>query len=468
MIKERFSLFRRLMAMGDACVVCAAFFIAYFLRDSVSAIYPLRAYLKMLPVVCLVWVIFLYSFKMYGSIRTLRKPELFGIIIKSSLAGFITFSGLMYLYKLTHISRIFVVMFFLISTLLIILEKVLLIVFFRHIRRKGLNYRNILVVGTGKRAKNFIDIVHRHKEFGFKIIGMVDEDASKKGEVLYGYKVLGILNDMIEIIHSNVVDEVIFIVPRAWLGKIEHIMHFCENEGLKVHVSVDYFELKLSSARLGELYGMPLLTFDTTPSLLEHLLIKRLADVAVSAVLLIILAPLFLLTAILIRLTSPGPVFFRQERCSLNGRRFTLYKFRTMVKGAESQLKDVLSLNEMDGPVFKITNDPRITGLGNFLRKFSIDELPQLYNVFKGDMSLVGPRPPIPAEVDKYDSWQRRRLSMRPGLTCLWQVNGRNKITDFNTWARLDLEYIDNWSLWLDVKLLFKTFPAVILASGAK
>ena len=139
-----------------------------------------------------------------------------------------------------------------------------------------------------------------------------------------------------------------------------------------------------------------------------------------------------------------------------------------MVKGAESQLKDVLSFNEIDGPAFKITNDPRITGLGKLLRKFSIDELPQLYNVLKGDMSLVGPRPPIPAEVEKYDSWQRRRLSMRPGLTCLWQVNGRNKITDFSTWARLDLEYIDNWSLWLDVKLLFKTFPAVILASGAK
>ena len=376
MIKERFSLFRRLMALGDACVVCAAFFMAYFLRDTVSTIYPLMVYLKMLPVVCLIWIIFLYSFKMYGSIRTLRKPELFGIIIKSSLAGFITFSGLMYLYKLTPISRIFGVMFFLISTLLIILEKVLLIVFFRHIRRKGLNYRNILVVGTGKRAKNFIDIVHRHKEFGFKIIGMVDEDASKKGEVLYGYKVLGILNDMIEIIHSNVVDEVIFIVPRAWLGKIEHIMHFCENEGLKVHVSVDYFELKLSSARLGELYGMPLLTFDTTPSLLEHLLIKRLADVAVSAVLLIILAPLFLLTAILIRLTSPGPVFFRQERCSLNGRRFTLYKFRTMVKGAESQLKDVLSLTKWTVRYLKLPTTPGLPGWVIFCANLALTNYP--------------------------------------------------------------------------------------------
>lgn len=468
MIKERFSLFRRLMILGDVCVISASFFLAYFLRDAVSALYPLRDYLKMLPVVCLIWIILLYSFRMYGSIRILRKPELFGIILKSSLGGFITFSGLMYLYKLTHISRIFVALFFIISTSLIILEKTLLIIFFRQIRRKGFNYRNVLVVGTGKRVKNFIDIVRNHKEVGFKIIGLVDEDAVKKGEVLYGYKVLGTLNDMIEIAHTNIVDEVIFIVPRAWLGKIEPVMHFCESEGMKVHVSVDYFELKLSHARLGELYGMPLLTFDTTPSMLEHLLVKRLLDAFISGLLLVVLAPFFLLIAVLIKVTSTGAVFFKQERCSLNGRRFTLYKFRTMVTGAESQLKGVLSLNEMDGPVFKITNDPRITGLGRFLRKLSIDELPQLYNVFKGDMSLVGPRPPIPAEVEQYDSWQRRRLSMRPGLTCLWQVNGRSKITDFNTWARLDLEYIDNWSLWLDVKLLFKTFPAVLFGSGAK
>lgn len=468
MIKERFSLFRRLMVLGDVCVISVSFFLAYFLRDNISALYPLRVYLKMLPVVCFVWVIFLYSFKMYGSIRILRKPELLSIIFKSALGAFITFSGLMYLYKLTHISRTFATLFFVISTSLIILEKTLLIIFFRYIRRKGFNYRNILIVGTGERVKHFIDIIRNHQEIGFKIIGLVDEDTVKKGETLYGYKVLGTLNDIIEIVHSTIVDEIIFIVPRAWLSKIEPIMHFCENEGLKVHVSVDYFELKLSHARLGELYGMPLLTFDATSSLLEHLLVKRLFDVFISGLLLIVLAPLFILLAILIKVTSTGAVFFKQERCSLNGRRFTLYKFRTMVAGAESQFKEVLALNEMTGPVFKITNDPRITGIGKFLRKFSIDELPQLYNVFKGDMSLVGPRPPIPAEVEQYDSWQRRRLSMRPGLTCLWQVNGRNRITNFNTWAKLDLEYIDNWSLWLDIKLLFKTFPAVLFGSGAK
>jgi len=188
----------------------------------------------------------------------------------------------------------------------------------------------------------------------------------------------------------------------------------------------------------------------------------------VSSAVLIFLSPLFLAIAIAIKATSKGPVFFRQERCSLNGRKFTLYKFRTMDSDAELKQGELLERNEMKGPVFKIEDDPRITSVGKVLRKFSLDEFPQLWNVFEGDMSLVGPRPPIPAEVEKYESWHRRRLSMRPGITCLWQVGGRNKITDFDEWTKLDLEYIDKWSLWLDFKILFKTIPVVALGIGAK
>ena len=180
------------------------------------------------------------------------------------------------------------------------------------------------------------------------------------------------------------------------------------------------------------------------------------------------MAPVFIITAIIIKATSKGPVFFNQERSGLNGRRFILYKFRTMVVDAETRLKDLLSSNEMNGPVFKMTQDPRITKIGKILRRFSIDELPQLWNVFKGDMSIVGPRPPIPEEVKNYDYWHRRKLSMRPGITCLWQVGGRSKITDFSEWMRLDLKYIDNWSLWLDCKILLKTIPTVLFGIGAK
>jgi len=210
-----------------------------------------------------------------------------------------------------------------------------------------------------------------------------------------------------------------------------------------------------------------LLTFESTPDKLWHLWVKRLFDIVFSFIALIILAPIFAIVAIMIKATSKGPVFFKQERGGLNGRKFMLYKFRTMVVDAEAKLKDVLAYNEMDGPVFKLTNDPRLTKVGKFLRKFSVDELPQLWNVLKEDMSIVGPRPPIPAEIDKYANWQRRRLSMMPGITCLWQVKGRNNI-DFEAWMRFDLEYIDNWSLWLDCKIILQTIPVVLFGIGGK
>lgn len=177
---------------------------------------------------------------------------------------------------------------------------------------------------------------------------------------------------------------------------------------------------------------------------------------------------LFLIVAAAIKFTSKGPVFFRQKRCGLNGRVFTFIKFRTMVKGAEEKLDDLLVHNEMKGPAFKMKKDPRVTPVGRFLRRYSLDELPQLWNIFIGQMSFVGPRPPLPKEVNKYDNWQRRRLSMKPGLTCLWQIGGRNKISDFNEWMRLDLKYIDAWSLWLDFKIFIKTIPVVLLARGAQ
>jgi exopolysaccharide biosynthesis polyprenyl glycosylphosphotransferase len=217
---------------------------------------------------------------------------------------------------------------------------------------------------------------------------------------------------------------------------------------------------------LDELDGVPLLTFTTSPNNAFALALKRLLDIVLSFVLLVLGLPVVLLVAIAIKLTSSGSVLFRQTRCGLNGRRFTLYKFRTMVEGAEARQRELLPYNEMDGPVFKITDDPRVTTLGRVLRRFSLDELPQLWNVLKGDMSLVGPRPPIPEEVAKYQRWQRRRLAMKPGLTCLWQISGRNELP-FQRWIELDLQYIDSWSPWLDFKILVKTIPAVLSGRGA-
>jgi exopolysaccharide biosynthesis polyprenyl glycosylphosphotransferase len=218
---------------------------------------------------------------------------------------------------------------------------------------------------------------------------------------------------------------------------------------------------------LEELEGIPLLTFTNTPGAVFPLFIKWLADVVGSALLLVVLSPLLLLTGLAVWLSSKGPMLYTQRRCGLNGRTFTLYKFRTMYLGADQRLDEVAYLNEVNGPAFKAKRDPRATPIGRWLRRWSLDELPQLVNVLKGEMSLVGPRPPIPEEVAKYERWQRRRLSMKPGITGLWQVSGRAGIDNFDEWIAFDLRYIDQWSLWLDFKILVKTIPAVLFARGA-
>jgi len=468
MLKEHITVLRRLMIFFDLCIIAGSFFLGYSFRGRIQDVCPLSIYISLLPVLLVVWGGLLYFFGMYTSFRVRRTSELLFIVLKAAFFSFVIFAGYIYLFKLQNISQTFIIFVFTFSTLLISLEKIALVIFFRYIRKKGYNFRNILVIGTGKRAQRFIKLVKGHSEWGLRIVGLVDDEESKIGEVIGGYKVLGAFKDVPDIIHNNIVDEVVFVVPRFWLHKIEEIMHFCEAEGLRVHVAVDYFNLKFSKAKQADLNGFPLLTFESTPDRLWHLLIKRLLDLVFSGVALLILAPFFVIISIIIKATSEGPVFFRQKRCSLNGRTFTLYKFRTMVKDAEARLDKLLQHNEMSGPVFKMENDPRLTRIGKFLRKTSIDELPQLWNVFKGDMSLVGPRPPLPKEVQQYDSWQRRRLSMRPGITCLWQVKGRNRIVNFDEWARLDLEYIDNWSLGLDFKILLKTIPAVLFTRGAK
>jgi exopolysaccharide biosynthesis polyprenyl glycosylphosphotransferase len=218
---------------------------------------------------------------------------------------------------------------------------------------------------------------------------------------------------------------------------------------------------------LEDLEGIPLLTFTNTPLAPFPMFLKRLADVVASGVGLAVLAVPLLLIAAAVKLTSRGPVLFKQVRCGLNGRRFTLYKFRTMHQGAEQQLDEVAHLNEVNGPAFKARTDPRVTPVGKVLRRLSLDELPQLANVLRGQMSLVGPRPPLPEEVARYERWQRRRLSMKPGITGLWQVSGRAGLDDFNRWIALDLAYIDQWSLWLDLKIMLKTIPAVLSTHGA-
>lgn len=277
-----------------------------------------------------------------------------------------------------------------------------------------------------------------------------------------------VLSELEAVIAQEPVDEVFITLPREKYGHvIDTIVRLCEEQGIMVRLRTDLFELKIARWQVDELDGMPIMTIRSGPLDGWPLLAKRLLDICGSVGLLLAMAPIFGIVALLIKLDSAGPVFFRQERVGLNKRRFRLFKFRTMVEGAETQQQTLESLNEAEGPVFKIKDDPRITRLGKVLRRYSIDELPQLLNVLKGEMSLVGPRPLPVRDIERIDAqWHKRRLSVRPGVTCLWQVNGRSDVS-FNEWVRMDLEYIDQWSLGLDLKILIKTIPVVLKGAGA-
>ena len=273
------------------------------------------------------------------------------------------------------------------------------------------------------------------------------------------------LPELPELLRRHVIDEVIFAVAKEDLEKLGDAFLVCEEEGVKTRVLLSFFPQVISKVYLERLGSKPLLTFSATPED-ESLLLKRGLDFIMALIALVALSPLLLILAVLVKLTSRGPILFSQTRCGLGGRRFTLYKFRSMRADADLLREELEALNEVDGPVFKIRNDPRCTPIGRFMRKFSLDELPQLLNIIKGDMSFVGPRPPLPEEVEKYERWQRRRLRMQPGLTCLWALEGRSKLS-FRRWMELDLEYIDHWSMTLDWKILLKTIPIVLVGRGA-
>jgi len=276
--------------------------------------------------------------------------------------------------------------------------------------------------------------------------------------------------DLVKLLHETSANNVIINAKHTYFGKVEKAIHACEIEGVEAWLVADFFKTHISQTTFDDFYGRPVLVFRSAPEASWQGVFKQALDLAVAFAMLAVLTPLVLIpVAIAIRLTSPGPVLFRQKRCGLNGRPFTMLKFRSMVSNAEQRKHELAALNEMGGPVFKVTNDPRITPIGRWLRKYSIDEFPQLFNVLRGEMSLVGPRPLPVDEVSRFDDpAHRRRLSVKPGLTCLWQVSGRNNVNDFKDWVRLDLEYIDNWSFWLDLKILWRTIPVVLTGSGAK
>jgi exopolysaccharide biosynthesis polyprenyl glycosylphosphotransferase len=477
MLKEK----ARAIALGvliwDLVLTALSLPVAYVLRHGVlpaffpavfrTTLSPIQEYGFLLVLILPIWGLLFYAAGFYRSHRT--EPlvaEIWGAM-KVAFGGTAMLALLVYGLRLEFVGRFFLAVFGIVNFTFLATEKVALRLLSRWVRARGLNFRTVLLAGTGRKAAQLGDFVEAHPHWGFRVIGYLDDDNGGEIRSANRWPCLGKITDLEAILMREVVDELIFVIEKGKLGEYENALIVAERHGVRAHVSLDIFPHVLARPVLEELDGIALLSFTTTPANPGQLAAKRSLDFALSLAFFLVTAPIQALAALLIRISSPGPIFFRQVRCGLNGRQFTLLKFRTMYPGAEERLQEVSHLNEMTGPVFKVSRDPRLTPVGRLLRRLSIDELPQLWNVILGDMSLVGPRPPLPEEMARYEPWQRRRLSMKPGITCLWQVSGRNNL-DFDRWMALDLKYIDTWSPMLDLKILLKTVPAVLSGRGAR
>jgi exopolysaccharide biosynthesis polyprenyl glycosylphosphotransferase len=331
------------------------------------------------------------------------------------------------------------------------------------LRARGRNTRYMLVVGTTPQSQLFADLVDRHRTLGLEVIGHLSEALDTASPVTR--PTLGTLDQIEDVLHARVVDEIAICLPPTEWPRIDEIVRLCEEEGKIVRIPMDFLGRAIATGKAEDFEGMPIYSFLSGPDRALGLVAKRVLDILGGTVAAIILSPLLVAIAVWIRSGSDGPIVFRQTRVGLHGRTFEVWKFRTMVADAEQGLEALRDHNEVRGNAFKITNDPRVTPAGRWLRRTSLDELPQLINVLRGEMSLVGPRPPLLSEVAGYDVWHRRRLSMRPGMTGLWQVSARRE-PDFDRWVESDLEYIDRWSFWLDLKIIAMTVPAVLAGEG--
>ena len=449
MIDQRKRIFAVNLWLFDLALTTASFFLAYGFRLLFElaghTVMPIQIYLWLLAIILPTWAVLLPLFGVYSEPVL---PPSAQIVHLSKAIGFawLVMAALQFFVNQDASNRLIVLFTLVINYILLVSYRIVL---FRLKRHGALDVRHVAVVGTGQAARDFASIIEKQHAWGLKLTGVFGK------------------SDVRGILEQGGVDELILIADGASLEEFTDTFLLCEELGVTARVVLNFFPHSISRVELHELDGFPLLSFSTTPTNEALMFVRRILDVFLASVLAILTLPITIATAVLIKVTSPGPVLFKQERSGLNGRVFVMYKFRSMTDNSEQLRFELETLNEMDGPVFKSSRDPRITVIGKIIRRFSVDELPQLYNVLRGDMSLVGPRPPLPQEVARYARWQRRRLSMKPGMTCLWQISGRNEVS-FDDWMKLDLTYIDNWSLLLDLKILLKTVPVVLLGRGAK
>jgi exopolysaccharide biosynthesis polyprenyl glycosylphosphotransferase len=454
----------------DACIFAFSFWLAFRLRSDPRIIYHFRLdpftadsqalFEKLIwiyPVLVFVSPLVLEAQGFYSrSILSSRRVKYWQLFKSCILMVLVLVLGLFLSRVLTFVARWIPLWFGAISFILVVLREEILQLVTRSRMTGRQNRRRFVLIGNAEETERMHQEIEVRPEENIQVVAALNLNE-------------GTIPQLLELLHEYSVNGVILSAKHAYFEHVEHAIRACELEGVEAWLIADFFKTQISRTSFDDFYGQPVMVFRTTPDNSWQSALKRPLDCVVSVLVLLVLSPFYLAVALLIKFTSPGPILFRQQRSGLNGRPFTIFKFRTMSTDAEARKKELEARNEMRGPVFKVTDDPRITPIGKFLRKYSIDEFPQFFNVLRGEMSLVGPRPLPIDEVKRFDDFShRRRLSVKPGLTCTWQISGRNNVVDFKDWVRLDLEYIDNWSLWLDVKIICRTVPAVIAGAGAK
>lgn len=475
MEKEKVLVIGRLSLILDGMITALSLWLAFFSWWLLYQVFDLgkefhhhfATYAYLYLVVIPFFPLLYKRYGLYYSVGFRQRKEVVAIVAKSLAVGLATVIVFFFIAKIQTVSRPLLVAFAGISFCLVNLKEKVISEYFRYARQLERNFLNVLIGGVGEMAHRTIELMEQNPQWGYKICGVVVPESFRDTVDVLGHRVLGTYSEVSRILGADQYDQVVFAVGKRHLHEVEDAIHACELQGVDAWLVADLFKPGIARAKLEEFHNLPAIVFSTTPEFSWSVLLKSAFDRVGAAVLLILTSPLFLLVPIITKVTSRGPAFFRQKRAGLRGKQFTMFKFRSMRSNAEQQRAELEIFNEMEGAAFKMSNDPRVTRFGRFLRGTSIDELPQLINVLKGEMSLVGPRPLCLCDVDKFKEWQRRRQTMKPGITCLWQISGRSKI-DFETWMKLDLQYIDNWSLTLDFKILLRTIPLVLLCKGAK
>jgi len=460
------------VVVSDILLISVSVLLAYWVRyelqwfRDISYHHPLSAYV---PFSLLFTALMLLAFQMdrvYQQWRGCPWLDQVYRIINATAKSVVVMLAITFVLQPLQYSRLLLGEAGIIAVILLVLSRVVQNGIAGWLRARGVGVDRIIIVGAGEVGRTVMRAIVARPELGYQVIGFVDDNPQKGQTDIGRFKALGPLHNLSRLIEKEAVDEVIITLPWMYHRKIMSIVRECERRQVSARIVPDLFQMSLSRVDVDDLGGVPLIGVREVGFGREALLVKRGMDIVGAVIGLVLGAPLLALIGLAIRLDSPGQIVFRQTRVGATGKTFEMYKFRSMREGAEAELEQLRELNEADGPIFKIRDDPRLTRVGRFLRRTSLDELPQLWNVLRGEMSLVGPRPPLPVEVTHYMEWHKKRLEVRPGITALWQVSGRSMLS-FDEGVLLDIYYIENWSLWLDFKILLRTIPKVLFGDGA-